>query len=119
MNRLVVMLGAGIAALALSGGAWAASHEVVTAAQIEAAKTPADHESIAAAYEQEAARLESKAAEHGAMADAYTNAGSKKGMNTAAMHAHCAKLAKQYGEAAKENRALAAEHRKMAQAAAH
>jgi hypothetical protein len=40
-------------------------------------------------------------------------------MTTAAMHAHCAKLAKQYGDAAKENRALAAEHRKMAEAAAH
>jgi hypothetical protein len=34
-------------------------------------------------------------------------------MASAAMHAHCAKLARQYSDAAKGNRELAKEHRAM------
>lgn len=119
MNRLVTLLSAGVAAVMLSGSAWAADAAMVTPAQIEAAKTPADHEAIAAAYDKEAARLDNMAKEHEQMAQAYRSAGTKKGMDSAAMHAHCAKLAKQFSEAAKETRDLAAEHRKMAAAAAH
>jgi hypothetical protein len=48
------------------------------------------------------------------MADAYRSAASKKGPDTAAMRAHCLKLAKQYADAAQENRALAEAHRTMA-----
>ncbi len=117
MRRFVTMMSAALAVLALSTGAWAAGDMVVTPAQIEAAKTPADHEAIAAAYDREAAQLEAQAKEHEAMAKAYLSPGVKKGVETSAMHAHCAKLAKQYSEAAKENRDLAAEHRKMAAAA--
>lgn len=114
MNRLAMMLSAGLVGLALSGGAWAAGDAGVTAAQIEAAKTPADHEAIAVAFDNEAVRLEGKAKEHEQMAKTYRSAASKKGPDTAAMNAHCAKLAKQYSDAAQENRALAAEHRAMA-----
>lgn len=113
MNRFVTMISAGAVAVMLSGGAWAAD-PVVTAAQITAAKTPADHEAIAAAYDQEAVRLEAQAREHEAMAQAYSSPSSKKGMDSAAMHAHCAKLATRYGEAAAENRELAKQHRAMA-----
>jgi hypothetical protein len=118
MHKLVTMLSAGVAAVMLSGSAWAAD-ATITPAQIEAAKTPADHEAIAAAYDKEAVRLESLAKQHEQMASAYGSAESKKGMDSAAMHAHCAKLARQYDDAAKENRALAAEHRMMASGAAH
>lgn len=85
----------------------------MTPEQIAAARTPAEHEAIAAAYEQEATRLEAKAREHEKMAQAYSSAASKKGMASAAMHAHCAKLARQYSDAAKGNRELAKEHRAM------
>lgn len=118
MNRLVTMLSAGVAAVMLSGSAWAAGATVVTPAQIAAAKTPADHEAIAAEYDKEAARLDGMAQEHEQMAKAYRSAETKKGMDSSAMHAHCAKLAKQFSEAAKETRDLAAEHRKMAASAA-
>ena len=49
MKRFITLLSAGAVALMLSGGAWAADAEPVSAAQIEAAKTPADHEAIAVA----------------------------------------------------------------------
>jgi hypothetical protein len=114
MNRLINILGAGLVGLALSGGAWAAGDTGVTAGQIEAAQAPADHETIARAFDDEAMRLDGKAKEHERMANTYRSAASKKGPDTAAMRAHCLKLAKQYSDAAEENRALAAAHRAMA-----
>lgn len=112
MNRFVTMMSAGAVAIMLSAGALAAE-PVVGPAQISAARTPADHEAIAAAYDQEATRLEAKAREHEQMAKAYGSAESKKGMDSASMHAHCAKLASQYSAAAVENRELAKQHRAM------
>jgi hypothetical protein len=114
MNRLVNIVSAGLVGLALSGGAWAAGDAGVTAAQIEAAQAPADHEAIAKAFDDEATRLDGKAKEHEQMANAYRSAATKKGPDTAAMGAHCLKLAKQYADAADENRALAVAHRTMA-----
>jgi hypothetical protein len=113
MNRFVSMMSAGAVAILLSGVAFAAE-SVVTPAQIAAATTAADHEAIAAAYDKEATALEAKAREHEQMAKTYSSAGTKKGMDSASMHAHCAKLAKQYSEAAAENRELAKLHRAMA-----
>lgn len=114
MNRFVMTLGAGLIGLALSTGALASEKMAATAAQIEAAQAPADHEAIAKAFDDEAMRLDAKAKEHEQMADAYRSAASKKGPDTAAMRAHCLKLAKQYADAAQENRALAEAHRTMA-----
>jgi hypothetical protein len=97
----------------LSSGAYAGD-AVVTPEQIAAAKTPADHEAIAASYDQEAARLEEKAKEHEAMAKSYRSASTgKKGSYAAAMSAHCLNLSKKYREAAEASRAMAAEHRGM------
>ena len=119
MSRLVSIVSAGAVAIMLTSGAYAAdpavkaAQPVVTAAQIEAAKTPADHEAIAAAFDQEATRLEALAKEHQKMADSYRVTSSKRGMASASMHAHCANLVKRYQEAAQENRELAKEHRAM------
>lgn len=113
MNRLVTMLSAGVAAVMLSGSAWAAGAATVTPAQIEAAKTTADHEAIAAAYDKEAAAADAKAAAHESMAKTYQAGGSPKGSHTA-MAGHCEKLVKQYRAVAEENRQLAAAHRQMA-----
>ena len=113
MNRFVAMMSACAVAIMLSGGT-SAAEPVVTPAQISAATTPADHEAIAAAYDREAASLEAKAREHEHMARAYRSAVPKKGMDSAAMNAHCAKLAERYSEAAAENRELAKQHRAMA-----
>ena len=118
MNRLLTALNAGVVAVMLSSGAYAGD-AVVTPAQIEAARTPADHEAIAAAYDREAARLEALASEHRAMAKAYAaQATTQKGMNGPAMTQHCTRLADKYMAAAKENRELAKEHRAMKEKAA-
>ena len=85
----------------------------VTDAQIAAAKTPAEHEAIAKAYDADAAAADAKAKEHEEMAKAYRSAGGPK-METNSMVHHCDGLVKEYKAAAADYRALAAEHRKMA-----
>ncbi len=86
----------------------------VTEAQIAAARTPADHEAIAAKYDAEAKAADEMVANHESMAKAYKAAGAK---GTQSMASHCNRLVTQYREAAKEYRALATEHRAMAKAA--
>lgn len=115
MNSFNRMLAGGIAALALIGAASAAPSEIVTQAQIEAASTPAQHEAIARAYEQEAAAAESRAENHAKMARTYRYYGKA---SRPSMARHCERLAKSYRTAAKEYRMLAQEHREMAAAAA-
>jgi hypothetical protein len=82
--------------------------------QISAAKTAADHEAIADAYAKEAADAEANAAAHDKMAASYKGLG-----KTGRYHEdqHCAALAKQYREQAKELKELAQAHRDMAKAA--
>ena len=111
MNRLIAVVGAGVIALAMSSGAWAAGGAGVTPAQIAAAKSTADHEAIAKAYEEEAAGLDSKAEMHEQMGKAY-----RIGVKPAfiGQEKHCTALAKNFKAAAAETRALAAEHHTMA-----
>ena len=114
MKRFITLLSAGAVALMLSNSVMAGTESPVTAAQIQAAKTPADHEAIAVAYDNEAAKFDAMAVQHESMAKAYKAAATtQKGLNGAAMGAHCEKLVKRYKEAAEENRQMAAEHRKM------
>lgn len=82
----------------------------LTAAQVEAARTPADHEAIARAYDEEAANLERKAEAHEGMAKIYRAGGAPKA-HSPSMISHCERLVTQYRGAAKEARALASEHR--------
>ena len=86
----------------------------VTEAQVAAAKTPADHEAIAKAYDAEAATAEAKAKAHEGMARTYGAGGGAPKASSAAMVGHCDRLMKEYSAAAVEYRALAAEHRKLA-----
>lgn len=115
MKLVTKVLGAGVAAFLLSGGAWANAehHHPVSAMQIEAAKTAADHEAIAQAYEAEAAAASDKAAEHEAMARTYKSGGPSKGSRASIVN-HCERLVAQYKAIADENRQLAAAHREMA-----
>ncbi len=90
----------------------------VTEAQIAAAKTPADHEAIAKSYDADAAAAQAEASKHEAMARAYGTAGGPKKTGPNSMVRHCERLVKSYTDAAADYRALAAEHRSMAQDAA-
>lgn len=79
---------------------------------VTAAKTKADHEAIAAAYEAEARLAEQKAQMHDQMAKKYREFGVKPPWS--AMAGHCRQLKRQYAVAAKLNRELAAEHHELA-----
>jgi hypothetical protein len=90
---------------------------------IENAKTPVDHEAIAAYYDAEAKAARTAAEQHRKMAAAYGKhpvpAGAK-GTRSAiykTMPKHCDQLVASYDAAAKEAEALAAAHREEARAA--
>lgn len=78
------------------------------------AKTPADHEAIAAYYDKEAAEDEAKAKLHENAVKEYKAFPSMKPVG---MAAHCKNLAKLFKEAAEQDKELAAAHRAMAKAA--
>ena len=84
----------------------------VTPQQLQAAKTPADHEAIAQAYDEEARALDKRAAGHRSMAQAYASP-NPKGSWSPNMVKHCESLATQAEAAARDYRALADEHRKL------
>ncbi|MBX3703096.1 MAG: hypothetical protein KF822_04930 [Steroidobacteraceae bacterium] len=112
MNTLSRMLAGGIAALAMIGAASATPSDPVTQAQIEAARTPEQHEAIARAYDEEAAAMEKRAETHAKMAQTYRYAYGKGGR--ASMASHCGRLEKDFRNAAAAYRELAKEHRQMA-----
>jgi hypothetical protein len=83
---------------------------------ISAAKTPADHEAIANAYEAEATSLEKMAAMHKNLGETYSQqAGGKS--SQIAQAKHCNSVSSDLAAAAKEEHALAAAHHKLAAAA--
>lgn len=111
MRLYTSMISAGVLALALSSIVSAAGSTPVEPAQIQAAKTPADHEAVAKAYEGEAADLDRKAEMHERNAETYKGAGKPA---FAGQAKHCAALADDLKAAAKESRTLAALHRDLA-----
>jgi hypothetical protein len=111
-------LAAFAAALALFASIPLPAVAEVTEAQIVAARTPADHEAIAKSYDADAAAAEAAASKHKAMARAYQSVGGPKKTGPNSMVRHCERLVKTYTDAAADYRALAAEHRSMAQDAA-
>ncbi len=113
MNTRRHLFAALTAALALGIAIPGFASETVTAAQVAAAKTPAEHEAIAKAYDSKAVAAEADAKGHEAMARTYQVGGAPKG-SSAAMVGHCERLVTSYRAAATEYRALAAEHRKLA-----
>ncbi len=87
-----------------------AKREMGMPEMITAAKTPAEHEKLAAHYEREAKAARAKAEEHKKMADAYRKAG---GPLIEKLHfdQHCDALVKSYTSMADDLEALAkAEH---------
>jgi hypothetical protein len=85
----------------------------LTAAQVESARSSADHEAIARSLDDEAVALERKAKSHAAMERLYRGGGTPKA-NSVAMAAHCKRMVSDYRSAAAGARALAAEHRAVA-----
>ena len=85
------------------------------ATQVQNAKTAADHEAIAAEYDEKAADAKKEAEAHRKMEKTYATgsyAGGK--VSPTPLPQHCAALAKHYDELAAEYTTLAAAHRAMA-----
>lgn len=82
--------------------------------QITSAKSKADHEALAAQYEQEAKDAKAKADDHREMAKAYARAGFGEKHN---LQAHCKTIAERYEQVAKESLAMAKIHRELAEKA--
>jgi len=81
--------------------------------QIQAARTSADHEALAAYYVKQAATARASAEEHRKMGKAYQMA-PPGGRGGGSMPAHCNNTAASYEEIASRFDAMAAEHRHMA-----
>jgi len=76
------------------------------------AKTPADHEAIAAYYEEEAAANEVQASSHRQLAETYRQFHNTYKNN---MAPHCEIAADYYSKLAAQDSALAQQHRKLAE----
>jgi len=116
MKSSIKVWSVGIVATGLVLGALSASAAVPDPATVAAAKTAADHEAIAKGYEEEAGALDKLAATHSNLGETYTKQGGGKSLQ-AAQAKHCDSVALKLAAAAKEERALAAQHHKMAKSA--
>ena len=114
MNVYTLMIGTGVLALALSSTVSSAGSTSVEPAQIAAAKTAADHEAIAKAYEDEATEFDHNAEMHERRTEIYKGAGKPA---FAGQAKHCDALTNDLKAAANESRALATGHHKLAKAA--
>lgn len=84
--------------------------------QIEAARSPADHEALAKYYDAEVAKARARVAEHRKMANSYQGMVSG-GRGGGSMPAHCNAIASSYEGIATQFEGMAASHRQMAQQA--
>jgi hypothetical protein len=116
MKRVTMLLAAGfvlLAATTLPVMRAVAQQATVTSdnldQMIENAKTPADHESIAKYYDQQAAKDDEQAKLHQEQVKAYAT-----NPRLSTMQMHCSRLIDLSKEEAKENRRLAHDHRMMA-----
>ena len=80
--------------------------------RIAAARTPADHESLAAHYDFEAAKARATAEEHRKLAQLYR--GQPMGGRGGSMSNHCNAVVGMYENIANEYGRMAAEHRNLA-----
>jgi hypothetical protein len=122
MKRVTILLAAGLMLLAAAslptiraGAQPAAVTDDNLNQMIESAKTPADHEAIAAFYEQQAADAKKKADLHRNTADTYRKLNISKPVDMAHM---CDGIAAMWDKIAADNSKLAKAHKQMAKAAA-
>ena len=107
------------AVLLVAGVALAGCADLVTSPtapiqrQIEAARTPADHEALVTYYGKEAAAARAKAEEHRQMGKGYA-AWPGGGRGGGSWSAHCNSIAASYDAIASKYDAMAADHRQMA-----
>ena len=117
MKRLVVMLITIVLTMALGTSVSAQKAKPLTKDEamklISTATTPEQHEQLAQYFNQKAAKLEADAKEHGEWANAYHRGKSPLMANAS----YCEEAASAELKAAKEDRAIADLHHKMAEEA--
>lgn len=112
----VVLQFAAVSPLLVYGNiALAEHHEGMMAEGMMAMETKADHEKVAAMYQDEANLLQDKIAQHERMQKGYQAKGGKFGGPS--MVNHCKSIVANYNAAIKDNLALAKHHHDMAAAA--
>lgn len=117
MHRGTMLAAMLVAALALATMQAVAADCSGMEAKISAAKTAADHEAVAACYDEMAKDAQAKVDEHKKMAQAYSMSGVGNQATKTHFHQHCEALIRSYGAEAKEYTALALAHRDMAKKA--
>lgn len=120
MNKNVNVFGMAIVLAAfavgmLSGCAQPNPHPMDMTAAVQSAKVKADHEALAAHYEQFAKDAEAKVAEHEKLLDGYSAKGYLYGKQAATFKAHCEGLIRSYRQIAAANAEMAKMHRQMAE----
>ena len=113
---LMMILALGTIALGVRMPPWINNDRALKSA-LKAAKTPADHERIAAYYQVKAERQDAVAADYEKAAAPYRNGPVVKNLtapNTAARYEY---IAKEFRDAARSNRQLAASHEQIVQEA--
>jgi len=112
MKRLVLVVAPALLVIAVMTGLptmRAIAEDTNIEQMIENAKTPADHEAIAKYYDQQAAKDDEQAQLHQQQVKAYAT-----NPRLSTMQMHCSRLIDLSKEEAKQNRALAHDHRMMA-----
>ena len=119
----LIYITATVALLSIAAGLWGQSAKLLgrkeVRALVAAAKTPADHEKLAAHFRAEAARLTAESREHTELAELYARSPSMhdvKHPNAPQTAAHCRTFAELYLKAANEAEIMAKAHEQMAQA---
>lgn len=120
MRRARLFAGMALLAVGIVVAAPRSQVSVAGAADVEemisSAKTPADHEAIAAYYDGEAKEARQKVEEHRKMGAAYKKEGGSL-LHKTHFDEHCASLVRSFTMEAKEYDALAAAHRLAAKKA--
>lgn len=113
MRRFILI---GLASLGLLAGCTTAPTLTDIPAALASAKTPEDHQRLAAFFEDKAKSYDAEAVQHDRWADQYL-AGAGTGGRAdrgSAMAAHCRQLPDQFRQSAEQARVLASAHREIA-----
>jgi hypothetical protein len=117
-RRRMIMTGLALCGLTLFAAPAVPTHAAADmAAQVQSAKTAADHEAIAKAYDADAESATQSAGMHRKMAETYKGMAASsggKGGGVSAMPQHCESLAKNFDAEAEHYKAMAQTHRDLA-----
>jgi len=117
MNRIIkTLLTVSLTLGLLAGCAQPNPHPMDMTAAIQSAKTRADHEALAAHYEQAARDAEAQVEEHKKLLEQYTAKSYLYGKQAATLKEHCEALIHSYQQVATGNAEMAKMHRQMGEA---